>query len=151
MQNTIGGVPELPAHIKAGLSPAKAVPIPITRRVNGRWSFPERMGGKDKIGFVYIIRDNYMRKFYLGKKFFWTGEKSYKVRETDWKTYMSSSKLLVELMKNRPQEEFDFICLEQYKKRSSVSYAESWSLFHVESAFKDEWLNKRIEAITCNV
>ncbi|RLA26277.1 MAG: hypothetical protein DRQ62_00140, partial [Gammaproteobacteria bacterium] len=35
---------------------------------NGHWSFPSQMGDKKYVGFIYVIRDNYMGKFYLGKK-----------------------------------------------------------------------------------
>ena len=35
---------------------------------NGHWKFPEQMGEKDYVGFIYVIIDRYMGHVYLGKK-----------------------------------------------------------------------------------
>ena len=117
---------------------------------NGIWLFPEQM--EVGVGFIYVIRDKYMKKFYLGKKNYKVGGKGVnKGKITNWRTYMSSSKLLQELIEERPWEEFDFICLEQYKTKGTLSYAETWSLCLVEAPTTDMWYNKRIEAVRWNV
>jgi hypothetical protein len=141
-------VPELPSHLSGGTG---NVIIPVSIRANGRWAFPEQMGAKEYSGFVYVIRDSVLRRFYLGKKFYRSGARATKGQESNWKTYVSSSNTLKLMFAERPIEEFDFIVLEQYKMRGAVSYAETWSLCHVEAPTTDEWYNKRIEEISWNV
>jgi hypothetical protein len=102
---------------------------------NGQWKFEHRMGLDNHIGFVYVIRDNFLKRFYLGKKFYWVKRRAAgpKPVESDWKTYKSSSGLIKEIFKERDLADFEFICLEEYKARGAVSYAETWSLCHVEA------------------
>jgi len=116
---------------------------------NGHWQFPEQMG--DGVGFVYVIRDNYLRRFYLGKKLFVGMGKLNRGKESNWKKYTSSSKVLTELFKHRPKEEFDFVCLEQYKSKGTLSYSETWSLCYVEAPTSSIWYNKLIEKVSWNV
>jgi hypothetical protein len=72
-------------------------------------------------------------------------------KESDWRRYMSSSKLLAEMMQERPKEEFEFICIEQYKTKGTLSYAETWSLCFVEAPTSVRWYNKLIEKVSWNV
>jgi hypothetical protein len=112
---------------------------------NGHWQFPAQMGKGS--GFVYVIRDNFLKRFYLGKK-------SFKTRsgvETGWRKYTSSSNILNEMFEHRPREEFEFFCLEEYKTKGTVGYAETWSLCLVEAPTTDMWYNKRIEKVTWKV
>jgi hypothetical protein len=99
------------------------------------------MGTPGHVGFIYVIRDNYMQHLYLGKKLFNEG----------WHNYRSSSKLLKKLLAARPIDEFSFICLEQYRTRGTLSYAETWTLCHVEAPTSNVWYNKRIEKVSWNV
>jgi len=98
-------------------------------------------------GFIYVIRDNVLERFYLGKKSFKTASGI----DTNWRRYTSSSNLLNEMLEERPIEEFEFFCLEQYKSRGTVSYAETWSLCLVEAPTTKTWYNTRIEKVTWNV
>jgi hypothetical protein len=122
---------------------------PIKTNINGHWLFPERLGVAPYCGFVYVIRDPIIGRFYLGKKFFHKKSKSGAFAETsDWKKYVSSSKTLAKMFEHRPKEEFEFIVLEQYKARGAVSYSETWSLCHVNAPlFPDIWYNQRIEEV----
>jgi len=113
---------------------------------NGHWLFPEQMG--NAIGFIYVVRDNYMERFYLGKKLFRVMKGKNKGKETSWKYYTSSSKLLAEMFDERGDNEFDFICLDQYTTKSGLSYAETWSLCHVEAPTTKDWYNTRVEAVS---
>ena len=55
---------------------------------NGHWKFCEQMGiGK---GFVYIIRDKFMNRHYIGKKLF----HDKRGRPSNWRKYVSSSAVL---------------------------------------------------------
>lgn len=116
---------------------------------NGHWSFPEQMG--NGVGFIYIIRDNVLERFYLGKKQFLGMGTLNKGKESNWKKYTSSSKVLNELIKERPKEEFDFICLEQYKTKGTLSYSETWSLCYVEAPTNKNWYNTLIEKVSWTV
>jgi hypothetical protein len=48
-------------------------------------------------------------------------------------------------------QDLEFICLEQYKTKSGLSYAETKSLVLVDAPLTDMWLNKRIEEVAWNV
>lgn len=123
--------------------------IPLKRtRPNGHWKFPEQMGLNGVTGFVYVIRDNILNRFYLGKKYYFSATRGVKPAESNWKKYSSSSATLETVFQNRPIDEFEFICIEEYKKRGAVSYAETWSLCHVEAPTTDTWYNTRIEKIS---
>lgn len=115
---------------------------------NGHWSFPEQMGGKDYAGFIYVIRDTILKRCYLGKKAYYGKGKLNHGQESDWRRYKSSSKLLAEMFKERPIEEFEFICIEQYKTKGTLSYSETWSLCLLEAP-TTKWLyNVRIEGVS---
>ena len=113
---------------------------------NGRWDFPEQMG-LPYYGFVYIVRDNILNRFYLGKKSY-TQRKRGRTVISDWKQYNTSSELLKAMWLERPFEEFSFICLEQYKTKGTFNYAETWSLCHVDAPMSNMWYNTRIEEIS---
>jgi hypothetical protein len=113
---------------------------------NGHWSFCEQMG--TGVGFIYVIRDNYLRRFYLGKKLFYGHGKLNKGKESNWRRYTSSSKILSEMFKERPKDEFDFICVEQYKTKGTLSYAETWTLCLVEAPTNNQWYNRLIEKVS---
>lgn len=118
---------------------------------NGHWLFPEQMGGKDKVGFIYVVRDQHYQKLYLGKKSYWGTGKLNKGKESAWRQYCSSSKLLVEMIGGRPRSEFDFICLEEYKTKGTLSYSETWSLCLVEAPTSNIWYNTLIEKVSWKV
>jgi hypothetical protein len=127
----------------------KVIVKPLSK--NGHWHFEEPMDKDAYSGFIYVIRDPFMKRFYLGKKLFKGSGKLNKGQESNWKTYCSSSNSISEMLAERPKTDFEFICIEQYKAKGALSYAETWSLCHVEAPTKKEWYNKRIEKISWNV
>lgn len=116
---------------------------------NGHWKFEEQMG--DGVGFIYVIRDRVLERFYLGKKLFRGTGTLNKGKESNWKVYTSSSPVLAALFKERGKSEFDFICLEQYKTKGTLSYSETWSLCLVEAPTTKGWYNTIIEKVSWNV
>jgi Putative endonuclease segE, GIY-YIG domain len=122
----------------------------VSRFSNGHWIFPEQMGN-GKLGFVYVIRDNVLQRFYLGKKLYYGHGKLNKNQESNWRKYASSSKVLAELLKARPKEEFEFICLEQYNTKGTLSYSETWSLCTVEAPTDRRWYNTLVNKVSWNV
>ena len=114
---------------------------------NGHWTFPEQMG-IDRVGFIYVIRDTYLERLYLGKKqFFGTGVAN-RGHESNWRRYRSSSPVLKEMFKETPMDEFEFICIEQYKTKGTLSYSETWSLCQVEAPTSKLWYNTLIGKVS---
>lgn len=113
---------------------------------NGHWKFEEQMG--DGVGFIYVIRDHVLERLYLGKKLFRGMGALNKGKESNWKTYASSSPVLAALFKERGKSEFEFICLEQYKTKGTLSYSETWSLCLVEAPTTKSWYNTLIEKVS---
>ena len=112
---------------------------------NGHWDFPVHMG-PPYVGFVYLIKDKFYNRFYIGKKSYIVGGS-----ESNWKKYISSSKMLSAMIEGRPLEEFEFICLEQYKRVGSLAYAEVWSLVISEAMLSDKYYNGLIPIIKWRV
>lgn len=127
----------------------KVVTFSNTYGGNGHWDFPEKMGVG--VGFIYVIYDNILNRAYLGKKQFVGMGKLNKGQESNWRKYTSSSELLNALLKVRPRTEFEFIGIEQYKTKGTLSYAETWSLCLVEAPTTIEWYNTQIEKVSWSV
>lgn len=113
---------------------------------NGHWEFPETMNPSAHVGFVYAIYDTVMCRGYIGKKHYHSVQQARKV-PSDWKSYTSSSTTVNLLLKHRPKEEFEFICIEEYGARGDLAYAESWSLYQVAALETQYWYNKGIESV----
>ena len=123
--------------------------IPTKRFDNGHWKFNKQMG--DAVGFIYIIRDRVLQRFYLGKKLYRSMRGKNVGKESDWRKYKSSSKFLKELYSYRPLSEFEFIVLEEYQTKGTLSYAETWTLCFVEAPTNVDWYNTRIEKVSWSV
>ena len=95
------------------------------------------LGVPDKaIGFVYLITDTINKKYYIGKKLFWSSKivqknkKKRKVKiESDWKSYYGSNQTLKDLVEQNNvycfTREILYIC---YSK-SECSYLEAKEQF----------------------
>lgn len=119
--------------------------------MNGHWQFDCKMDPEHNAGFVYAVIDNVMGLAYIGKKGYHSSAGG-RLQQSNWRSYTTSSKTLKLLFEHRPLSEFSFICIEEYKYKSDLAYAESWSLFKVraleQSAF---WYNKGIESVSWSV
>ena len=129
----------------------ESAPIPVSEFDNGHWDFPEQMGSPDKVGFIYVIYDAYLNRGYIGKKMYRGAGKANKGKESNWRTYKSSSKLLKEMFKERPMEEFEFVVIEEYTTKGTLSYSETWSLCYVEAPTSKVFYNTLIGKVTWNV
>jgi len=118
---------------------------------NGHWDFPEQMGGKEYIGFIYVIHDPLFGEFYIGKKHYRTAGKNNYGLQSDWKSYVSSSKWMQKITAEGSLKSFDFIVLEQYKAKGMLTYAETWSLCAVEAPTRKDCHSKRIEKVQWKV
>lgn len=119
---------------------------------NGHWEFDEPLGVKGEFGFIYLIHDTIEDKYYIGKKQFRGTGKLNKGDESNWKYYTSSCKELVSSIKRNGKELFKFYVLEQYHKRGTLGYAETWSLCFVDAlANRDKWHNGLINKVSWTV
>ena len=121
---------------------------------------------KHIMGFVYRIDHIPSNKSYIGKKFLVftrkqkLGKKELKIfegqkgrppkfkivsKESDWKTYWSSNKHLVELVKNEPKENFKRIILHFASSKKELTY------FEIKYQFLYEVLEKPTEFFNDNI
>jgi len=114
---------------------------------NGHWEFPEEVGGKKKVGFVYAILDERLGFAYIGRK----SLKSYSGLSSDWRNYVSSNKDLSDAIAEEGKGSFRFFVLEHYSTKGAVGFGETWSLCHVMAPTHLCWLNTRVERVTWNV
>jgi hypothetical protein len=135
----------------SGVVPTVERTVPLRLFDNGHWNFEEQMGEPGYVGFIYCIYDTVLNRAYIGKKHFYGRGPANKGVESNWRRYMSSSKLLAEMFKERPKSEFEFTCLEQYKTVGTLSYSETWSLCFVEAPTSNVFYNTLIEKVTWNV
>ena len=118
----------------------------------GHWISPVKIDPDQYFGFVYLIRCLITNKKYIGKKQFHSYKKKKKYKETDWKTYTSSSAELNQDIKNFKKNNFEFRILELYKTRGGLVYAEA-NLQHKLNVLTESdkngrlWYNKQIGAI----
>lgn len=121
-------------------------------RGNGHWQYHEQMGGKEYVGFIYVIRNVEEEKLYLGKKLFRSMGKETKGQPSNWPWYISSSKEVSDAVKKFGKNKFEFVCIYQYKTKGMLSYAETWSLMHCETPFRrDKWYNLLVNKVSWTV
>ena len=77
----------------------------------------------DKFGFVYLITNLQNGKGYIGCKQYLMYRKM-KETESNWKTYMGSSKWLLKDIEKIGKEHFKFEIIAEYKNRRSLRYYE---------------------------
>jgi hypothetical protein len=122
---------------------------PTKYRGNGHWQFDEPLGTDKQVGFIYVIRDILNEKLYLGKKQFKGLGRENKGEDSNWRWYISSSKELSASIKTNGKDSFEFVAIEQYRSKGAVSYAETWSLMHVESPVnRHMWYNLLVNKVS---
>jgi hypothetical protein len=120
----------------------------------GHWNYEgEPFDVKDYFGFIYIITNNITGHKYLGRKFFHIHQKKKRVRESPWKSYTGSSKLLNADIKKLGKENFTFDIFKLYQTRGGLSYFETYYLTQFDVLTQrdanDErvWYNRHIGAV----
>ena len=119
---------------------------------------------EDKVGFVYLITNIITGKKYVGKKSFWSKvtkqplkgktRKRHSTKESDWKTYCSSSKYLKADIEEIGIESFVFEILTQHTNKTELNFSELklqiyWDVLDAifedgSRAFYNENINLRI-------
>lgn len=123
-----------------------------TNTGNGLWDFPEEMGGKGYVGFIYLIADLKFKKLYLGRKNFRSKNLKTKGKDSGWRDYTSSSTNINDAISTRGFDDFRFFCIEQYKTVGGLGYAETWSLCYVDALCNPKlWYNGLINKVSWKV
>ena len=79
-----------------------------------------------QFGFVYIITNLKNKKSYIGCKQYFNYKKTKKKSESNWKTYMGSSKHLLEDIEKIGKENFQFEIIAEFKNKRSLKYYECY-------------------------
>lgn len=131
----------------------------------GHWFFPTSFDISSAHGFVYRIINMSTGQSYIGKKNFWSitrkaipGKKRKQkiLKESDWKTYCSSSKDLNQDILTLSKSMFQFQILSVHISKQELDYAEAKLQFQLDvcgSKFPDGskmFYNKRNEVIRFN-
>jgi hypothetical protein len=101
-------------------------------------------------GFVYCIYGP--EQSYIGRKYFWTIRKKHKAKkgekrirkESDWKDYYSSSKVLQEDVERLGKDNFKREIVSIHKTRGDVNYAETKLQFVLNVLESEEYYNDNI-------
>lgn len=132
---------------------------------HGHWFFPTSFDINSCFGFVYRIINMQTGQSYIGKKNFWSttrkavkGKKRRQVirKESDWKTYNSSSPSVQEDIRKYSESMFQFQILSLHVSKQELDFAEAklqWQLDVTGAKFHDGtkmFYNKRVEAIRLN-
>ena len=91
----------------------------------GHWISKVKINPEEDFGFIYLIRCNITGRSYIGKKQFYSYRKKKKDKETNWKTYTSSSTELNQDIKNFKKNNFEFHVITVCKTRAGLVYAEA--------------------------
>jgi hypothetical protein len=115
---------------------------------NGHWEFDTQLDHQSAFGFVYVIKENPTGMMYIGKKLFRGTGKINKGRQSNWRSYTSSSRDLNRIITESGKDNFRFYVLEQYYTRGGLSWAETWSQCNVEVPSNNHiWYNRFIDKV----
>lgn len=117
------------------------------------WMFngePFEFEDKSYEGFVYLIRNKETGKVYIGRKYFYQIRKepgkSRRVRkESNWKSYYSSSEMLKEDVKAHGKEAFERHILSLHKTRGDCNRAEIEALWKADALYREDFYNLAID------
>tara|TARA_R100001369_G_scaffold26625_2_gene47968 strand:- start:1369 stop:1767 length:399 start_codon:yes stop_codon:yes gene_type:complete len=90
------------------------------------WKYFKKVDIENKFGFVYFITNKKTGKAYIGCKQYWSYKKGKKLKQSNWKVYMGSSKHLTEDIKKVGKRNFKFEIVGEYKNKRSLKYYECY-------------------------
>jgi len=98
---------------------------------NGQWEVTFNNNPYEAEGFVYLIIEKSTGKKYIGKKSYWNYSKGKRVRQSNWKTYASSSsEISAKVADNK--DDYEFIMLAEAPDKSALNYLEIKSQIEYE-------------------
>lgn len=126
--------------------------------VDFEWKFQGKTLTEDAIpekaiGFIYLIKQVSTGKKYIGRKLLTSastkmvnGKKKKVRKESDWKTYWSSSPFLKEYFKEHGTSDFTREILTFCTSKGSLAYCEEFALYTVGALESTDWFNDNIRA-----
>ncbi len=126
--------------------------------VDNEWKFngksvTDEVIPEKAIGFIYIIRQVSNGKKYIGRKMLTSastkminGKKKKIRKESDWKSYWSSSPFLKAYIAENGDEDFTREILVFCTSKGSMAYCEEYALYSVGALESTDWLNENIRA-----
>ena len=114
----------------------------------GHWHCETNFHVGDYEGFVYKI--TVRGKWYIGAKSFWTRRKGKPDKESNWRTYTSSSRKMNELLKEnfgKGRFEMLFLC----ETKSALRFVEIQSLIFSRAITHEDCLNVLIPGLRSKV
>jgi len=92
---------------------------------NGQWEVNFHNNPYEAEGFIYMIIEISTSKRYIGKKSYWNYSKGKRVRQSNWKTYASSSSDIADKVANN-KDDYKFVMLHEAPDKSALNYLEIW-------------------------
>ena len=92
-------------------------------RPNGQWQVTFNNNPYEAEGFIYTIFERSTGKSYIGKKSYWNYSKGKRVRQSNWKTYASSSSEIADRVASN-KDDYGFIMLHEAPDKSALNYLE---------------------------
>jgi len=124
--------------------------------MTGHWIAPQEFAIDDYLGFIYKITSK-SGHFYIGRKTFWStitkpplkgAKRKRKItKESEWRTYTSSSRELNELIVKQGIENFKFEILHLCTSKSELSYYECYHIVVSGAMTSDLGLNYNISKV----
>ena len=96
------------------------------KNVRSHWKYTKNPNTHTMFGFVYIITNKKNKKAYIGCKQYWHYKKTKKIRQSNWKVYMGSSKSLLEDIEKTGKRNFTFKIIAEFKNKRSLRYYECY-------------------------
>ena len=105
------------------------------------------------LGFIYLITHIPTKQKYIGRKLLTSasskmvnGKKKKIRKESDWKTYWSSSPKLKDWIKTEGTANFTREILTFCQSKGSLAYCEEMALYLVAALESDRWINDNIRS-----
>ena len=111
---------------------------------NGHWIFDYQMGTPKYHGFLYLMVNKMTDRKYWGRKQFRKGgkktSKTYGHQDA-WRNYKSSSKIILEEIKENGIDSFEFYCIAEYENKLDLHYAEVKAIMASDAIIRKDYYN----------
>jgi hypothetical protein len=105
------------------------------------------------LGFIYMLKQKSTGKKYIGRKLLTSaaskvvnGKKKRVRKESDWRSYWSSSPSIKEYIKEHGTDDFTREILTFVSSKAELMYAEEYCLYLTDALLDSTWMNENIRA-----